>query len=127
MRFVEAGRYGANVEVKLIDPSANVYTASAAILAAALSGITAHRVLPAETLADPSKWTQEQLLRAGVALLPADVAAIVDALDTSDVARGLLGDQIVDATVATRRHEQLEYKHLDTAELADRFRLAWSI
>ena len=42
VRFLNEGKsnpHGANVEVKIVDPSANVYLASAAILALALDGI----------------------------------------------------------------------------------------
>jgi glutamine synthetase len=34
---------------------------------------------------------------------------------------------VVDATVAVRRYEQETYGHLGEAELADKFRLAWSV
>ena len=42
MRFLRGGHgnpYGANVEVKVIDPSANPYFATAAVLGLALDGI----------------------------------------------------------------------------------------
>ncbi len=130
VRFVQGGPSsprGANLEVKVIDPSANVYAASAAILALALDGITTKARLPIEVREDPSKWTEQQRIDAGVALLPSDVAAIIDALDTADLTRRLLGDAVVDTTVATRRHEQAVYGDETADALADRFRLVWSI
>ena len=51
VRFIEGGPanpHGANVEVKIVDPSANPYLASAAILALALDGITGEAALPPE-------------------------------------------------------------------------------
>ena len=46
VRFVKGGpgsAHGGNVEVKIVDPSANPYLASAAILGLALDGIRAQR------------------------------------------------------------------------------------
>ena len=46
VRFVKGGPgspYGGNVEVKIVDPSANPYLASAAILGSALDGIERQR------------------------------------------------------------------------------------
>ncbi len=130
VRFLRGGPsnpHGANLEVKAIDPSANVYSASAAILALALDGIATAAALPIEVPDDPSKWTEQQRNDAGLSLLPSDVATIVDALDSADLTRKLLGDAVVDTTVATRRHEQAVYGDETAEALADRFRLAWSI
>lgn len=118
---------GSNVEVKCIDPSAGVYAASAALLALALDGISDGATLPAEVATDPSGWTDEDRRSAGVALLSNDLSTILDALDGSERLRRLLGDELVDATVAVRRHELDTYGDTDPAQITDRFRLAWSI
>ncbi len=58
LRFVSAGPgtpYGGNVEVKVVDPSANPYFASATILGLALDGIKQHAKLAPETTVDPGK------------------------------------------------------------------------
>ncbi|MBT2553043.1 glutamine synthetase family protein [Arthrobacter sp. ISL-5] len=130
VRFLNEGGsnpHGANVEVKIIDPSANVYLASAAILALALDGIRSGRELPAEIPGDPARLSEDERHRANVRLLSDSPAAIIDTLDKSRLARGLLGDAIVDATVAVRRYEQRTSADLAPDELAERFRLAWSI
>jgi glutamine synthetase len=41
--------------------------------------------------------------------------------------RGILGDHVVDAVVAVRRYEQETYGGMNPDELADKFRLAWSV
>jgi glutamine synthetase len=128
VRFLVGGAsnpLGANVEVKVIDPSANPYLASATILGLALDGIEQKRSLPPETAVDPSTLTDEQ--RAGVTLLSTSQSEAVDILDGSALLRGILGDPVVDATVAVRRYEQETYGHLGENELADKFRLAWSV
>lgn len=130
VRFLNEGQsnpHGANVEVKIIDPSANVYLASAAILALALDGIRSGRELPAEIPGDPARLSEDERHRANVRLLSDSPAAIIDTLDKSSRARGLLGDAVVDATVAVRRYEQRASAGLSPDELAERFRLAWSI
>jgi glutamine synthetase len=130
VRLIAGGRgnpYGANVEVKIIDPSANTYLASAAVLALALDGIVTGAPLPAEVNTDPSRLGDAQRVEAGIALADDDIAAVLDTLDRSPLARRLLGDGSVDAVVATRRHEQTDYAAKPVDERADLFRLAWTI
>src|SRR6478609_3168703 len=130
VRFLVGGSsnpLGANVEVKVIDPSANPYFATATILGLAFDGIERKLTLPPETAVDPSTLTDEQRADAAVTLLPTGQAEAVDALDGSARIRGILGDQAVDAIVAVRRYEHETYGELGPDELADKFRLAWSV
>jgi glutamine synthetase len=119
--------YGANVEVKIIDPSANPYFASAAILGLALDGIDRQATLPIETTVDPATQTAAQRAAAGTVLLPDNQADVIAALDGSDLIRGILGDPAVNMLVAVRRHEHEQYAELTPEELATKFRLAWSL
>ena len=130
VRFLVGGHsnpLGANVEVKVVDPSANPYFATATILGLALDGIERELALPPETTVDPSALTDEQRADAAVTLLPTSQAEAIDLLDGSTLIRGILGDPAVDATVAVRRYEQETYGHLGEEELADKFRMAWSV
>jgi len=130
LRFLTAGPanvYGANVEVKIVDPSANPYLASAAILGLALDGIERGLTLPAETTVDPSSLSESQRADAGITVLTADQSAMLAALDASAVLRATLGDAVVDAVVAVRGYEHEKYGGLDDAEVAEKFRLAWSV
>jgi glutamine synthetase len=119
--------WGANIEVKIVDPAANVYLATASILALALDGIETDRKLPPEVAGDPGRLSEAERKKAGIGILSAEPAEIIDVLDRSTLARRLLGDDIVDITVAVRRHEQKTFVDADPKDLADRFRLAWSI
>jgi glutamine synthetase len=114
---------GGNVEVKAIDPSANPYFASALILGLALHGMETAGTLPPEITVDPASLSGDQRLP----VLPTDQAAVISALDNSSLVRGILGDAAVDATVAVRRYEHDTYADLEPAQLADRFRMAWSV
>jgi glutamine synthetase len=118
---------GANVEVKVIDPSANPYFATAAILGLALEGIARTLALPPEVTVDPASLTDDDRRRAGVKVLAPEQADALDALDRSSLLRSILGDEAVDAVVAVRRYEQHTYGDMKPDELAEKFRLAWSV
>ncbi|WP_297343219.1 glutamine synthetase family protein [Amnibacterium sp.] len=126
VRFLEAtpgNPYGANVEVKPVDPSANPYLSSAAILGAALEGIRAQAALPDEVTENPADVAAEH----GIAQLPSALAPALEALRGSEIASRVLGPEIVAAIGAVRGWE-LEH-HGETApdDLPARFRFAWSI
>lgn len=130
VRFVVGGPsnlYGANVEVKVIDPSANPYLATATILGLALHGIEQHLELGAETTVDPATLSDAQCAQGAVARLPAEQADALDALDESALLRTLLGVEPVEAVLAVRRYEQRNFGRLPADELAAMFRMAWSV
>jgi glutamine synthetase len=130
VRFLQAGPghvYGGNVEVKVVDPSANPYLASAAILGLALDGIERESALPGETGVDPASLTESQRARAGTVLLPDRQLDALRALQHSTTMRRILGDSVVDAVVAVRRYEAEHFGALSPDEQADRFRMAWSV
>lgn len=132
IRFLRAGfsnPYGANVEVKIVDPSANPYFATAAILGLALDGIEQgdQLTLPPGTTVDPAKLSDDERAATGTVLLPTDHADVIAALNGSASMRAILGDTAVDAIVAVRRYEQDHYAGVEPDELADKFRMAWSL
>jgi glutamine synthetase len=130
VRYVRGGPsnpLGANVEVKIVDPSANPYYATAAILGLALDGIEHQLPLPPETTVDPAALTDDERNQTGIRLLASRQADALDALDQSALMRGILGDEPVDAVIAVRRYEQQNFGDLSPEELAEKFRLAWSI
>ena len=130
LRFIPASQgnpRGAHAEVKIVDPSANPYLATAAILGLALDGIENKAVLPPEITVDPHSLTESERRAAGAVQLPAHQGDAIEALDRSQRMRTILGDPVVDALVAVRRYEQQKYSDLDAAALADKFRMAWSL
>jgi glutamine synthetase len=130
VRFARGGpgsTYGGNVEVKIVDPSANPYLASAAILGLALDGIRRNAALPPETTVDPAALSDSDRERAGILRLAESQSEVIAALDNSELLRGILGDPAVDMVVAVRRLEQERYGDLDSGQLAEKFRMAWSL
>jgi glutamine synthetase len=130
LRFVKGGPatpYGGNVEVKVVDPSANPYLASAAILGLALEGINQNAALPPETTVDPATLSDADRDRCGIVRLPEAQSEAIAALDSSARMRAILGDATVDVLVAVRRMEQERYADLSAEQRADKFRMAWSV
>ncbi|BBY10122.1 glutamine synthetase GlnA [Mycobacterium marseillense] len=130
VRFVTGGPAsprGGNVEVKIVDPSANPYLASAAILGLALDGIESGAPLPPEITVDPAAGSDADRARDGVVRLTDSQVEAIAALDASARMRSILGDPAVDMVVAVRRLEHERYGDLDPEQLADRFRMAWSV
>jgi glutamine synthetase len=130
VRFVTGGRgsaYGGNVEVRIVDPSANPYLASAAILGLALDGIRSKAALPPETTLDPAKLSDSERDRAGIVRLAEAQPEAIAALDNSGLLRRILGDSVVDMVVAVRSEEHKRYGDLEPEQLADKFRMAWSL
>ncbi len=119
--------HGANAEVKVVDPSANPYLASAAIIGLALDGIERQAALPPEVTVDPQSLTDDERRYAGVVRLTDNQAEAIAALNGSSLMRGILGDPVVDALVAVRRYEHDNFSTLTAEELTDNFRMAWSL
>ena len=130
VRFIPGTRddpQAANVEVKAVDPSANPYLATAAILGLALDGIERALALQPEIRVDPDALTDAERAAAGVGRLTGNQVVALDALDRSHRLRAILGDPVIDAVLAVRSYEQRNYADLGQQDLADRFRMAWSL
>jgi glutamine synthetase len=130
VRFITGGPanpLGGNVEVKAIDPSANPYLASATILGLALDGIKHQTALPPEIAIDPALLSDSDRERDGVVRLTDAQPEAIAALDGSELLRSILGDSAVDSVAAVRRLEQERYGDLGPEQLADKFRMAWSV
>ena len=130
LRFVVGGPanpYGGNVEVKIVDPSANPTSRRPRSSAWRWTGSAATRCCRAETKVDPAALTDAERGRAGIVRLSNSQADTIAALDNSQRLRSILGDPAVDAMVAVRRFEHEHYAHLNREQLADKFRMAWSV
>ncbi len=123
VRFVAATPgtpHGANIELKLIDPSANPYLAAVAFLGSALRGIDKGLDLPVEVPKDPSKAAQPP------PMLQTDQQTVIKALETSPVAAQLLTPAVIEGLVAVRRYEITTFGDRPLAETTKALRLAWS-
>lgn len=112
---------GANIELKIVDPSANLYLAAAAFLGSALDGIERGLPLPAEVPGNPATLPDFDKIR----LVTAQEELLVR-LSDSAFAGELFGPDIVDGVVAVRRHEADAFKDSTPEQIAEALRLAWS-
>ncbi|MCE5288648.1 MAG: glutamine synthetase family protein [Nocardiaceae bacterium] len=119
VRFVAAtpsNPHGANIELKVVDPSANPYLAIAAFVGSALRGISQQTPLPPEESAAPT----------AVETLTGTQAEIIAAFADSPVAKEVLGEAIVEALVSARSYEIEQFSTLPLEDLTEKFREAWS-
>ncbi|MGY4712768.1 glutamine synthetase family protein [Mycolicibacterium sp. CBM1] len=123
VRFVAAtpgNPHGANAELKLVDPTANPYLATAAFLGSALRGIDTDAELPDEVPDDPRTSV------GAPAPLPTDQRTVIEALESSAVAAELLGPAMVEGLAAVRRYEIETFGGQPLAQTCQTLRLAWS-
>lgn len=113
--------HGANVELKIVDPSANIYLAAAALLGSAVEGINAELPLPAEVAINPAESARKDAM-----VLNTEQSMILKALENSELASRILGPDIVEGVVAVRRHEAKQYADNTPAEIAEAVRFGWS-
>lgn len=107
---------GANIELKIVDGSANPHLAIAALVGSALRGIARKTALPTEV---PKAPTDTEMLTG-------TQAEIIAALASSTTAKDLLGSAILEALVQVRRWEVDHFAALPLEEQAAKFREAWS-
>ncbi|MDV3128621.1 glutamine synthetase family protein [Mycobacterium sp. 21AC1] len=121
VRFIAAtpgNPRGANIELKIIDPSANPYLAAAGLLGSALRGIDKNLQLSAEVTGDPATSDAQPL--------PADHRTVIETLEASAIAAELLTPAVVEGLAAVRHHELATYGERPAAETTQALRLAWS-
>jgi glutamine synthetase len=112
---------GANIELKVVDPSANIYLAAAALLGSALHGIESGLPLPPEVTTNPAhdprhaEWA-----------LASDQSTILDAFEASALAADILGPHIVEGLLAVRRHEESIFAGKSAEDIARALRFAWT-
>ena len=124
LRFLAAtpgNPHGANIELKIVDPSANLYLATAAFLGSALDGIERSLPLPEEVVGNPVETPEFARLR-----LDAEPSAAISRLESSALAARLFGPGIVEGAVAVRRHELDAFAGADPESITAALRLAWT-
>ncbi|WP_243057680.1 glutamine synthetase family protein [Nocardioides sp. SR21] len=115
-----ASAHGANIELKVVDPSANPYLAVAALLGSAVAGVRAGLSPADEVAVHPGESGRE------LPQLPASQSEAIDALEASAVARDVLGAPVVAGVAAVRRREVEVFGSQPLADTAEALRLAWS-
>lgn len=119
--------YGAHLEVKCIDPSANPYIACGAVLGMALAGLNAALPLPQPTQAAPADLSETQRHEQHIYRLITSQSDALQRLAQSPLAQSILPPELLGALIAVRQHEQDTWGHLPLKAIAEKFRFAWSV
>jgi len=109
--------YG-RLELRLPDGSCNPYLATIGILAAGMDGV-AHHLEPGEpNNTNLYDWSHEQLIKAGIAVLPQSLVQALDALEADQVLCGALGKELAEEFLQLKRMEWVEYsRHVSQWEV----------
>jgi glutamine synthetase len=97
------------LELRQADSAANVYLASAIVLAAGLEGMVERRDPGPAVDFNTYDATPEQLAAAGVARLPRTLGEALDELERDHLAREVLGAELHRDFLALKRQEWEEY------------------
>lgn len=118
--------YGANLEVKPVDASANPYVVQAVLLGLALDGLDRASPLPPQVEVDPATLDDGALADAHAVAIGRDQLVGIDRLESSALMAAILGAPLIEALVAVRRHEIELTKNGQLEHLARALRFAWS-
>ena len=106
IRGSETGRgVSTNVEVKPIDGAANPYLAAGALIGSAVAGLEGNLALPPSVQTDPALMSETARKAADITRLPSSLDEAIQAMESSDFARGLLGNVLYDYFLAIRKEE----------------------
>jgi glutamine synthetase len=103
-------RDSTRIEYRSPDPGANPYLAWAVILAAGLAGIRGHYELPREASANIYQMSTQERVAEGIKPLPASLAEALDAMETSELVAGTLGEHVFEWFLRNKRAEWAAYK-----------------
>ncbi|MCL2535570.1 MAG: glutamine synthetase, partial [Nocardiaceae bacterium] len=114
----------ANLEVKVLDLSANPYLCTAGLLFAGIAGIREGGTLPDLVEVDPSSLTGDERERRGIARLPGSLADATDAFEADAVLTDAFGTELAATIVDVRRAEIARFADATDEEIAAALR--WS-
>jgi glutamine synthetase len=105
------------IELRCPDPSCNPYLAFAAMLAAGIDGIERDLPLPEPVEENLYHFSDEDLKRRNIPVLPATLGEAVDEMERDDVVRGALGDHVFERLIEAQLSEWGEFRrHVSTWE-----------
>jgi len=100
---------GGRLEFRLPDSGCNPYLVSAALLAAGLDGIDRKLEPGKPNNSNLYEYTPAQLAAEGIGLLPQNLLEAIGALESDEVIRGALGNELAKEFITLKRMEWIEY------------------
>ncbi|MDF2590357.1 MAG: glutamine synthetase [Anaerocolumna sp.] len=109
IRIPAARGTSSRVELRCPDPSANPYLALAVCLKSGLDGIKNKLTPPDSVDLNIFTMTTEEKLEKGVRSLPGSLNEAIEALEKSDLVKGVLGDHTLEKYLEAKKAEWKEY------------------
>jgi glutamine synthetase len=119
------GGAGANVELKIVDASANPYLVVGALIAAGLDGVERALSLPPEATSDPASMSEQARAEGGITRLPLSLPEALDAFESNPVLRAAMGAELADTWMSVRRAEAERFATAGEEEIALASRWVW--
>jgi len=111
----------ARIEVRSPDSACNPYLVFALLLAAGLRGVTERYELPPGAEDDVGALSDVERAARGITPLPDSLDAACSVMDSSELVRDTLGDDVVEFFLRNKRAEWLEYRRQVTPFELDRY------
>ena len=99
----------ARIEYTAADGGTNIYLASALLLAAGLDGVNKKTEPNQPTRENIEKMPEKRRRELGITQLPKNLGEALDAMDGSEFMRKVLGRELYDLWLETKRREYKEY------------------
>lgn len=99
----------ARIEYRAADAGTNIYLASALLLAAGLDGVTKKTEPNQPTRENIEKMPEKKRRELGITQLPKDLGEALDAMEGSEFMRRVLGKELCDVWLDTKKQEYKEY------------------
>ncbi|CAM2856120.1 glutamine synthetase family protein [Prescottella defluvii] len=119
----EAG--AANLEVKVLDQSANPYLCMAGLLFAGMWGVRAGLRLPPLVDVDPATLPEEEFIRRGIRRLPSSLSESTDAFEADTLLTHEFGTELAATIVDVHRAEIERFRGATDDEIAAALRWAF--
>lgn len=110
IRVPDAAGESARFEIRNPDPSCNPYLALAAMISAGLHGIETDADPGAPVREDIYEFDDEKREEYGITMLPGNLNAAVDALESDEVMTEALGDHVTEKFIQAKRSDYADYK-----------------
>ena len=116
---------GANVELKVVDASANPYLVAGVLIAAGLDGVERDLELPPPATVDPATMSEQSRAAAGITRLPASLPEALDAFDANPLLAAAMGPALAETWLSVRRAEAERFSSASDEEVALASRWVW--
>ncbi len=111
IRIPATRKKGTRVEVRSVDPTANVYLAISSLLAAGLDGIE-NKIKPPESVGENIfKMTLERRKELGIVTLPKSLREASKEMEKSELICNVLGKEIFTRYIKSKKEEYNQYCH----------------